>query len=410
MKKILFVAYGGGHINIIDLIGEKLLDEPHMEFTILALTTAYNKVVDKYPKGIVKKVSDYIHLFDSELTSIKTYGQELLAKNYNESSGISKEDTMIYLGCSMHDLVHKYGEKEAKELYSLKKRQAFLPVDTMKKIIQYEQCDIVVSTTSPRFEQASFIAANQLGIITVEILDLFGELYPLPEARHIVCMNKDVEESLRKRGLNDRVYYHFGQPSIEATGKRVNGINPFQIKSKLQLKNSPTLLFATQQPMIYNSDYSYAGCIGYDTINNFIFNLFNGLHQKYDLNILLRIHPNEDIKNYQKYLDKYPFVHYVNDILNLEESLAASEILVAQTSTVCLEAIASHKPVFTFQTHLDKTYTMPRYKYEPFIFSDGFEELKNNLSTYLSNPYKIKEEDFLPKNSVENIIKLLKDL
>ncbi|MDP0561677.1 MAG: hypothetical protein QS721_04830 [Candidatus Endonucleobacter sp. (ex Gigantidas childressi)] len=331
MKKVLFVAYGGGHINIVNPIAQKLLEEKEFEFKILALTMAYNKVVNAYPYGIVTKISDYRDLFQQDIAQIEEYGLELLADNYSEHSGISKEDTILYLGLSMFDLADKYGEKKAKELYAKRKRQAFLPVRTMKKILEYEHVDQVVSTTAPRFEQASLIAGNELGITTVEILDLFGEFYPLPEAQHIVCMNKRIKESLVQQGLKNREYYCLGQPAIEQTVNRVAVLDSNNIKSKLNLKNDITILYATQKPIICNADFSYAGFSGYKTINDNVFEIFDKLNKKLSINIILRIHPNEDIKDYQKWLDKYPFVKHVNNVIDLAESISVCDLLLNQS-------------------------------------------------------------------------------
>jgi len=411
MKKILFIAYGGGHINIIDLVAEKLSDKKDIEFNILALTTAYNKIKDKYPKGVVKKLSDYKELFQKSIEDIQQYGLELLDENYHKSSGVSEEDTIFYIGVSMLDLVQKYGRKEANRLYGNKKRQAFLPVETMKKILKYEQVNVVVSTTSPRFEQASFIAANELGLKTIEILDLFGELYPLPEAKHIVCMNKDIELSLRRQGLKNRRYYHFGQPVIENTVNKILNINQNNLKKKLGLTNKKVLLFATQQPVILNEDLTYGQYVGYDKINNQIFNLLLKLYKDFNISIILRVHPSENPKEYAKWIEKYPFVKIINDIATLEESLAVCDLLVNQASTVSVEAISANKPVFTFKSHLEKIYPLPALTKIPFIFSDGFEELEYNLYLYLKGNLRIETtSDFLQKHSIINIVKLIKEL
>ncbi|WP_418186782.1 hypothetical protein [Aliarcobacter lanthieri] len=411
MGKVLFVSYGGGHINIINSIVEKMLIKKDIDFIILALTTGYNKSLGLFSNKYVKKISDYKELFEKDIQKINYYGSLLLEENYSTSSGISKEDTLIYLGLSMFELVQTYGEKKALDLYSKKKRQAFLPIKTVKKILEYEKISLVVTTTSPRFEEASLIAANELGIETIQILDLFGELYPLPKSKNIVCMNTSISESLKQQGLIQANYYHFGQPSIEKTVKNILSVDKFAIKNKLGLNNNKTLLYATQKPNIYNEDFSYHSFPGYETINNNIFSIFKFLYEKYNINILIRLHPNEDFSDYKKWFDKYNFIQYINEKCNLEESLAVCDILLNQASTVSVEAISSNKDVFTFKYHLDKTFPLPAVMSEPFIFSDGFEELKENLSLYFENKLKVKKiESFLPFNSVENIIKLIKDL
>ena len=85
-KKIFFVTYGGGHVNIIDLVVEKLLKNNNIEVKILALTTAYNSIIDKYSEAIVKSVLDYSFLFEDIQDEVHKYGTLLLKDNYNEES------------------------------------------------------------------------------------------------------------------------------------------------------------------------------------------------------------------------------------------------------------------------------------------------------------------------------------
>ena len=411
MGKVLFVSYGGGHINIINEVIKEIIKYKNIDFKVLALTTAYDKSVSLFSNKYIKKISDYKDLFKKDIEEINYYGSLILEDNYNASSGISKEDTLIYLGLSMFELVQTHGEQKAFDLYNKKKRQAFLPVNIMKKILEYEDISLVVTTTSPRFEEASLTAANELGIETIQILDLFGELYPLPKANHIVCMNSYISESLKRQGLIKNKYYYFGQPAIEKTVKNILSIDKVIIKNKLELNSNKTLLYATQKPNIYNEDFSYYDFAGYETINDNIFSIFEFLYEKYNINILVRLHPNENFNDYKKWFDKYNFVQYINNKCNLEESLAICDILLNQASTVSVEAISANKDVFTFKYHLDKTFPLPAVMNEPFIFSDGFEELKQKLSLYFENKLKIKKTgNFLALDSVENILKLIEDL
>lgn len=411
MGKVLFVSYGGGHINIINEVIKEIIKYKNIDFKVLALTTAYDKSVSLFSNKYIKKISDYKDLFKKDIEKINYYGSLILEDNYNASSGISKEDTLIYLGLSMFELVQTHGEQKAFDLYNKKKRQAFLPVNIMKKILEYEDISLVVTTTSPRFEEASLTAANELGIETIQILDLFGELYPLPRANHIICMNNYISESLKKQGLIKNKYYYFGQPAIEKTVKNILSVDKVIIKNKLELNSNKTLLYATQKPNIYNEDFSYHNFAGYETINDNIFSIFEFLYEKYNINILVRLHPNEDFNDYKKWFDKYNFVQYINNKCNLEESLAICDVLLNQASTVSVEAISANKDVFTFKYHLDKTFPLPAVMNEPFIFSDGFEELKQKLSLYFENKLKTKKTgNFLALDSVENILKLIEDL
>jgi hypothetical protein len=411
MKKVLFVSYGGGHINIIDLIAEELLNEKNIEFKILALTTAYNKVIDKYSNRIVKRVSDYKHIFKNNLEKIEQYGLDILDENYNLSSGISKDETIMYLGCSMFDLVKQYGYKKAKERYSNKKRQAFLPIETMKKILQYEGIDIVVSTTAPRFEHASLVAGNELGLKTVEILDLFGDLHPLPEANYIVCMNESVKHTLRTKGLEDRNYYCLGQPAIEKSVNEICKIKKINILKKLVInKDKKVLLFATQKLIEFNNDLSKGNIVDNDSIYDSLFVLLDKIAMKFNIQILLRIHPGENKSFYDKYLLKYRSIIFINDKLNIYESIAISNFILTHSSTVGIEAVASHKTVFTYMHKYDIKYPILEMKMKPFVFSEDIQRLEQNLSKYLNNNINTIAKEFMPKDASKNIAKLIKEL
>lgn len=414
MKKIFFVCYGGGHSNIVNLIANNLIsNNKNIEIKILALTLAYPNLKETYSSHVLFRISNYIELFDDYLEEVLDYGTKLLSDNYDKSSGISKFDTICYLGLSMYDLVVKYGKDTAEKMYNDKKRQVFLPTTIMEKILKFENPNLVVSTTSPRFEQASFISANKLGIETLEILDLFGELYPLPEANNIIVMNKDVKKSLIKQGLKDKTYHILGQPIIENSVLKIRDIDIPKTKLKVStLKNKKILSYFTQTPLIYNNDFSLKEFIDYDFYNEKIFRLFSNILSIFDIEILVRIHPNEKIENYEKWINKFENINFANNTFSLEENIAVSDIVLTHSSTVAVEAMASSKKVMTFMHEYDLAYPLPSAKKKPFIFSSTFLELEQKLITELkngSNPF-ITSEDFIKFNSSENISNLIIDI
>ena len=412
VKKILFVAYGGGHIKVIEPIAKELLDKSEIEFKILALTAAYKSVVDIFPDGVVKTISDYAFLFDDTIDEVLTLGLEFLEDNYTASKAVSKEETIYYIGLSFYDLIQKVGKDKAYQLYKEKKRQSFLPISIMEKILKHEEVDIVVSTTAPRFEQASFIAANNLNIETVEVLDLFANVYPLPEANHIIVMNKAVKNDFISMNLKNKKYHVLGQPAIENTLNIIKGIN---IDEKLRLlnldENKRVLLFATQPLVIVDKDLKITSYIEYEKVYDELFELLHKISINNKINIIIRLHPNENKEDYYKYFNKYPNFKYCNEMLNIEESLAVSDFVLTIFSTVALQALVANKKVFTFKHKYSKFYSVPTFSRPPFIFSDGLKELEDNLYKYLDcQKDNIVVEEFLPKNSAKNIAKLIKEL
>ena len=412
MKKVLFVTYGGGHMKIIEPIAKKLLQDKNIDFKILALTSANKYLVNSFNKNIVKKTSDYSFLFDDMVHEVLQYGLEFLEDNYTPNGLVTKKETIYYIGLSFYDLIQRVGKAKAYELYKYKKRQSFLPVSIIKKILEYEEIDIVVSTTSPRFEQASLIAGNQLNIKTLQVLDLFAEVYPLPEANHIVVMNESVKNGLISQNLYDKNYYTLGQPAIENTVKNIEVLNRGTLNQKVNINTkNKILLFATQRLSVVNKEFKIISSLAYNLVYDDMFNLLNNLTIKYNLNIIIRLHPNEYFTSYEKYFIKYPSLLYINDKLSLEESIALSDILLTKTSTVAVEAISAKKQVFTYKHKYDDFYSVPTFSKLPFIFSDGFEELENNLCEYLDNPSSIDGiENFMPIHAAKNIAKLIKEL
>ncbi|WP_347174842.1 hypothetical protein [Polaribacter uvawellassae] len=408
-RKIFFVSYGGGHINIIDLIAKELINNPHVEFKILALTTAYDKIINKYPTGIVKRVSDYSFLFEDIIDDVLKYGDLIIKDNYNPDSNVSKKETLFYLGLSYYDLVNERGRNEANKLYNKKKRQAFLPVKTLEKILLYEKADIVVATTSPRFEHASLIAGNNLNLITVEILDLFSHIYPIPVAKNLVVMNQGVKAGLISQGLINNNFHVFGQPAVENTVKKIKELDRQLLFIKNNLNSSKlTLLLATQVFISVNKENEVVNFNEYHLTYNYLFPMLEELSDKYDLNVLVRLHPNENYNDYLDYFEKYKFLKYSNDILNLEESLCVSDIVLVESSTVALEAIACGKKVFTYKQDIEHYYSMPAFKELPFIYSSNLSNLKKNLIAYLKDKDNNENmEEFMPKNSVRKIVELL---
>ena len=412
MKTIFFVVYGGGHILLVKDVIKTLIHQEGIRVRVLALTTAYPTAKEEFPSEIVRKVSDYTHLFDDCIDTVYALGLKYLSENHTDNCGIEKAESITYLGLSFYDLIQRHGEEEALALYDSKKRQAFLPISIIKKILVHEQADIVVATTSPKFEQASMIAGNDLGLKTLSILDLFGELYPLPIAQHIVCMNPLISDSLKAQGVTDSTYHHLGQPAIEATVKSVLALDRATVEESMGLSPKITLLYATQRPACYNSNFSISSFLDYEFLNDAMFSIVQRLHDQFDITVLLRIHPNENLDDFKPWLDKYPFVQLVNDKINLHESLAVTDILVTHSSTVGVEALLSGKLVMTFKHHKDTTHPFPTLTREPFNFNEGFEALEASLTRSIKtfDTRESPEFELLPFDSVKTISELLMKL
>ncbi len=408
MNKILFVCYGGGHLQLLIPI-MKELEKKNQDFAILALTAAYQKCKKLFPEQ-TRCLLSYIVLFDNCFGDVKKLGNQLLVDNYNPNSGIDLKESIMYLGLSMFDLINQYGKTEAFRRYTAKGRHCFLPVASMKKILNFEQPDLLVSTTSPRFELASIYAANEIGIKTLQILDLFGDVTPLPSAQYIVCMNNAVKEVLTKRGLKESQVFPFGQPAIEETVKNIEKIDRVKLRKKYIKGKTKVLLFASQRPLEYDGNGKFNGYLDYHSVNINLCRVFKNIENEFNVKVIIRIHPNESIENYEILTNTFECIN-----LNLYETISLADIVVTSASTVAIEAIASCKKVFTFSYDEQKNYPIETFKEKPFIFSNGYESLELELKRYLTGLFKENKKDidvlrFIHRNSSVRIANLIRKL
>ena len=211
-KKILFVTYGGGHANIVRFVYPYLLQHTDYRLEILALTVAGN-TMKKYSIPF-KTLSDYLPLLHNR-EQILAYGERLAETEYNSASGMSREESVVYLGCGFSDLANEVGEEEAWKKFRAIGRKAFCPTEIMKKILEYEDPDLVVVTCDVRTELASAYAANAMSIPVLQIADYPGIRYKKYECR-LAVMNSFVRDlAIRYGGFHEEDVEITGQPVFE---------------------------------------------------------------------------------------------------------------------------------------------------------------------------------------------------
>lgn len=165
MTKVLFVTYGGGHVRMVVPVAERLR-ALGLQVCVLGLTGAAQVVRDA---GLpLRQVKDYVGPDDDDAL---TFGQQLAAELVYDHD---PSESQAYLGLSYAELRDQVGEEEAAARYAQSGRQAFLPVGLLRRIIQQEEPRLVVVTNSPRAEQAAALAARQLGVACLCMVDLFA--------------------------------------------------------------------------------------------------------------------------------------------------------------------------------------------------------------------------------------------
>ena len=169
-------------------------------------------------------------------------------------------------------------------------------------------------------------------------------------------------------------------------------------------------MLATQKLIRFHQNLSKGDIVNNAHVYNKLFNILSNVVNKFNLELVVRVHPIENIYFYKKLLDKCKCkVTFLNDKLDSIESVAISDYLVTHSSTIGLEAMISGKKVFTYSHEFDIKYPLKQFQELPFIHSyiDGLEKkIKDYLISEEKNIYTIQNFMF-PFNSIKNIKNLI---
>ena len=213
-KTVLFVAYGSGHIKMLIPVAQALAASGLARPVVLALTTAAPAAL---AAGLdVIQLKDFVRPVDAPALA---HGHRLMSAL--GAPVADADETAAYLGLSFADLVADLGLAQAESRYLDKGRQAFLPVATLTRILKKIKPDLLVATNSPRAERAAILAAGQLGIPSVCVVDLFAidEVQWSGDARYAdrVCvLNESVRQFLIASGRRLEQVVVTGNPGFDA--------------------------------------------------------------------------------------------------------------------------------------------------------------------------------------------------
>lgn len=213
MKRVLFVCYGSGHVNMVVPVARALHDMGGADVQVLGLTTAAPVV--RAAGLALLQVKDFLTPQDDAALAT---GRGLLAAF---GSVADPEESAAYLGLCYAELVAQLGPVEARLRYQRDGRQAFLPQALLSRILREVRPDLLVATNSPRAERAAVLAARELGIPAVCMVDLFA----VDEVRWIgqpgyadkVCvLNEHVRKFLLDAGRGADEVQVTGNPAFDS--------------------------------------------------------------------------------------------------------------------------------------------------------------------------------------------------
>jgi hypothetical protein len=209
----LFVSYGGGHVKALLPVAQRVRELGIAEPVYLALTTAAAVVK---PTGLrTLGFRDAMTLSDERA---RRKGEELAGQLQVQAA--DRDESIAYLGLSYIDMEERLGAAAAAQQFRQYGRQAFLPVHILRRILQRLRPALVVATNSPRAEQAALVAAREMAIPSVCLVDLLGiwerDLLASPDYADAVCvLNEALRDSLVRAGRPASQVHVTGNPAFD---------------------------------------------------------------------------------------------------------------------------------------------------------------------------------------------------
>lgn len=371
MKHILMVCYGGGHMKVLAPLYAEL--SGRYRVTVLALTSA-----GAYMRQQGIPSLGFRHFDFTGSAEIQAYGQELAA-DIPDNEVVPSEETVAYLGASFFDLVNHVGdESSAYEYYRQKGRAAFLPVASLRKIIEALGIDAVITTNSPRAERAALIAAKEAGLPSVCVNDnlwIRGGVADVAEgdlADRICVLTSNVRERLIiETGIDGEKVVVTGTPVFDRLKK---------LKRSVCSNDKPRVLLADQfLPEAHPFFDIKSKCPGVDEKIRIELNF---LASEGIIDVCFRPHPSQSY-NYQKFFS-CSISPQTDDV---HDRLSRTDVIVTAISTVGIEGKAMGLGLVSIE---DTVYSI----------QESYE--KAGLSTGIRTPDELKAAIFKEYRKLDN--------
>jgi hypothetical protein len=339
---VLFVTYGNGHIAKVAPV-VKALQAQGVPCVVLALTLGYKQAL-----GLGLRPLGYRDLlFLADEAEVLRRGSAIAGENSHPD--VDPHESLCYLGINYIEWVETYGEAGAAQRYAALGRRGFLPLNFMGKVIDHLRPSLVVSTSSPRSEQAAIEAAVARGIPSLTMMDLFALPHDifLRQPVHAACitvLSEMVKQNLIQAGIEASRIVVTGCPAYDPMFDPANQAAGRELRQRLGWEGLKVVMWAG------NLEEDGPGVTDQYRGTNLGVAVERQLRQwvdsRPDAALLVRYHPAQ----YHLFPDlgRHPRVYVSNPGADrLQPQLHASDIVLVQTSTVGFEAALVGKRVLT---------------------------------------------------------------
>jgi spore coat polysaccharide biosynthesis predicted glycosyltransferase SpsG len=428
MKKLLLIAYGGGHINIQVNVARLFLKKGwNVQFLSTPNTTARLK----------KEGLPFITFKELATEEDIIAGKKIVHLLHNPNSPIDFDESVAYSGINYNDSKEYFGEENSVKLFKNFGRRTFLPVAHIKQYMEQYKPDLVsVTLSSARAERASIIAAKQLGIPVMAIEDLFGTACAFSVSDFVHVKNKQLKFELVKKGvaveriivsdsiksfqvasfhtgINDYIGIRYNfvpdyvfcineyaksniiERGISEENVYVVGHPAFDHLALLRDQKKPeSQILVTTQPL--------------DTLNQFLYLIKPALvHLSEKYKVIIRPHPSSDCKQEQEFFGGYANIDVTREG-NLHELILKSNLLITQTSTTAIEAAVLNTPVLSIALGNDHLVSFEQAGISKELKNPEIHQVEEAINKLLQ--IEINNQNILPYcdgKSVERIYKIV---
>jgi len=261
-------------------------------------------------------------------SQIQAYGVQL-ASELPDNGVVPYEESVAYLGASFFDLVNQLGSEDAAfRKYREKGRSAFLPVESLRKIVTELDVDVVVTTNAPRAERAALIAAKSAHIPSLCINDnlwIQGGIEEVAKSRLAdrICVLCDYvkDELVSKTGIDPEIVEVTGTPVFDSVK---------QVKWHAGDSNVPRVLLADCELPDFRAELCSHNKVS--GIGSAVRAELNRLAEEGLIEVYFRPHPSQD-RDYKEYLS----CNISPKTEDLNKRLAETDVVVTAISTVGIE-------------------------------------------------------------------------
>lgn len=320
--RILIVVYGGGHIAAVLSIIRELRSRDRADVVVLGLTTAM-AVLRR--EGI--PALGYVDFIEPGDESALALGARL-SMGLPEGGPVAPAESRAYLGINYRELEDRLGPAEAEERYRMEGRGAFLPLRFLGRILDRVRPDLVLSTNSPRSEQAALEAAAARGIPQVCIKDMFGtsdlERLSQPGFGGVLCVfSESIKRKLVALGRSPAEIEVTGNPDFDRLSRPDLAERAAKLRGTFGWEENRVLLWASH---LWQCDPPFPGRVEKE--------LMEICRRNPSWRLMIRPHPSEVRSAVE--LPSWALLSRGGDDLAVQ--LAAADVTVTMVSTVGLQA------------------------------------------------------------------------